>query len=155
MPDRLLAILGAEEDYAAPMAPFLETGISREDTFAFGSFRLWPARRLLTQEGAQVAIGGRALDILLTLAEHAPQVVSKRMLFDRVWPGMMVDESNLRFQMRGLRKALGGERYISTVSGRGYCLVAPFTRSFEAPRRAVTWKRAATIGEAAGPVRRE
>ncbi|MEI9981860.1 MAG: hypothetical protein WDN69_00760 [Aliidongia sp.] len=42
-------------------------------------------------------------------------------------------ESNLRFQMRKLRKALGdgkdGNRYISTIAGRGYCFVAPLSRS--------------------------
>ncbi len=107
------------------------------DTVAFGSFRLAPAQRLLTQRGVPIQLGDRALEILLVLVENAPNVVSKRTLFDRVWPRMLVDESNLRFQMRGLRKALGGdERYISTVPGRGYCFVAPVVRSDIPPKRA-------------------
>jgi predicted ATPase len=44
-----------------------------------------------------------------------------------------VEEANLRFQMSALRKALGdgrgGARYISNIAGRGYCFVAPVTRS--------------------------
>src|SRR5262249_5792384 len=44
-----------------------------------------------------------------------------------------VEESSLRFHMAGLRKALGdgknGARYISTLAGRGYCFVAPLSRS--------------------------
>ena len=108
-----------------------------QDSVSFGPFRLAPARRLLTLDGAPVPLGDRALEILLLLVEHAPNVVGKRTLFDRVWPGMLVDESNLRFQMRMLRKALGqDERYISTVAGRGYCFVAPVVRAQGAARRA-------------------
>jgi predicted ATPase len=44
-----------------------------------------------------------------------------------------VEEVNLRYQMSILRKALGdgrdGARYVSNVAGRGYCFVAPITRS--------------------------
>jgi predicted ATPase len=48
-----------------------------------------------------------------------------------------VDETNLRVQIATLRKALGdgedGARYISNVAGRGYCFVAPVTRSTAPP----------------------
>ncbi|MEI9984791.1 MAG: tetratricopeptide repeat protein [Aliidongia sp.] len=42
---------------------------------------------------------------------------------------MTVDEGNLRFQVTCLRKAFGKEQIISTVKGRGYCFVAPFSRA--------------------------
>jgi DNA-binding winged helix-turn-helix (wHTH) protein len=106
-----------------------------DEAVEFGPFRLVPARRLLTDQGVPVPLGGRALEILVILVEHAPEMVSKKTLFERVWPGIFVAESNLRFQMRTLRKALGeGDRYISTVSGRGYCFVAPLVRSRVAPK---------------------
>ncbi len=42
---------------------------------------------------------------------------------------LMVEESNLRFHIAKLRRALsdgqGGERYVTNVSRRGYCFVAP------------------------------
>jgi hypothetical protein len=48
-------------------------------------------------------------------------VIGKRTLVEEVWPSTFVDESNLRFQMACLRKALGSERdIIRTVPGRGY-----------------------------------
>ncbi len=51
----------------------------------------------------------------------------------RVWPDVIVEEGSLRFLMNGLRKALGdgkdGARYIATLPGRGYCFVAPVSRS--------------------------
>ena len=50
-----------------------------------------------------------------------------------MWPGVTVEDANLRAQIAALRKALGdgrdGARYVSNVAGRGYCFVAPVTRS--------------------------
>jgi DNA-binding winged helix-turn-helix (wHTH) protein len=50
-----------------------------------------------------------------------------------VWPDLTVQGANLRVQIAALRKALrdglDGARYISNVAGRGYCFVAPVTRS--------------------------
>src|ERR1700722_3339016 len=118
---------------------------SPEDALSFGPFSLSAAERLLRKAGEPIALGGRALDILIALAERHGEVVSHVELMSTVWPDVTVEESNLRFQMSVLRKALGdgrdGARYVSTVAGRGYCLVAPITRSAVArtvPATAVT-----------------
>jgi hypothetical protein len=51
-------------------------------------------------------------------------VVPKDALIARVWPGRVVDESNLQAQIWALRAALGPDRdRIRTVSGRGYQFV--------------------------------
>src|ERR1700757_1962050 len=100
---------------------------------SFGPFSLFAAERLLKKADEPVPLGGRALDILIALAERAGEVVTHKELISTVWPDVTVEEANLRFQMAALRKALGdgrdGARYISNVAGRGYCLVAPVTRS--------------------------
>jgi DNA-binding winged helix-turn-helix (wHTH) protein len=50
----------------------------------------------------------------------------------RVWPDVTVEESNFRFHMVSLRKALGDEkgrsRYIKTILGSGYCFVSPISQ---------------------------
>jgi len=104
--------------------------MEHEDVVEFGLFRLWPARRFLTRDGVPVPLGDRAFDILVALIDAAPGIVDKDRLIERVWPGLFVEEGNLRVQMNQLRKALGdGERYVQTVPGRGYCFVAPVARS--------------------------
>jgi predicted ATPase/DNA-binding winged helix-turn-helix (wHTH) protein len=99
---------------------------------AFGPFRLFAAERLLEKDGVALALSSRALDILTVLIERAGEVISKRDLMARAWPNLTVEESGLRMQIAGLRKALGdgqaGARYVSNVPGRGYCFVAPVTR---------------------------
>ena len=51
----------------------------------------------------------------------------------RVWPSATVDEGSLRVHVASLRKVLGdgkaGARYVTTLTGQGYCFVAPIARS--------------------------
>ena len=102
------------------------------DTFCFGPFRLIAAERELLRDDKPIALGGRAFDLLLALVEHAGGAVSRRDLFERVWPDVIVAEVNLRVHIARLRKALGdgrnGARFIVSVPGRGYCFVAPVRR---------------------------
>jgi predicted ATPase/DNA-binding winged helix-turn-helix (wHTH) protein len=100
---------------------------------SFGPFRLSAAERQLKKGDEPIQLGGRALDTLIVLIERAGEVVTQRELISRVWPDVTVEDANLRMHIAGLRKALGdgreGARYIVTISGRGYCFVAPVTRS--------------------------
>jgi len=60
---------------------------------------------------------------------RAGEVVGKDELIARAWPRTFVEESNLKFQVSALRRALGDgqgdHRYVVTVPGRGYNFVAP------------------------------
>jgi predicted ATPase/DNA-binding winged helix-turn-helix (wHTH) protein len=111
-----------------PASP-LQTG----EVISFGPFQLFGRERLLIKEGAPVELGPRALDILIALLSHPNEVVSKKDLLAKVWPDVTVEESSLRVQIANLRKALGdgkcAARYITTLAGRGYCFVAPVSRS--------------------------
>src|SRR5260370_19814373 len=108
-----------------------------QDLICFGSFRLSTTERVLEKEGVPVRLGSRALDILIALVERPAEVVSKKELFARVWPDLVVDEGNLRYHVLALRKALGqgrsSTRYVTNVSGRGYCFVAPISRVASPP----------------------
>jgi predicted ATPase/DNA-binding winged helix-turn-helix (wHTH) protein len=98
-----------------------------ERTLHFGRFELDPARKLLLDDGRAVRVGGRALDLLIALAERAGEVVSHEDLIASVWPDTVVEESSLRVHMSSLRKVLGdgvdGQRYITSLAGRGYSFV--------------------------------
>ncbi len=52
-------------------------------------------------------LGGRSLDVLITLLAHPNEVISKRKLLAQVWPDAIVEEGSLRFHIASLRKALG------------------------------------------------
>lgn len=94
----------------------------------FGPYRLHSVQRRLWRGEHEVQLGGRAFDILLLLVERAGDVVSQRDLIEHAWPGVHVEEANLRVHIASLRKALpdetDGTRYIETVPRRGYCFVS-------------------------------
>jgi predicted ATPase/DNA-binding winged helix-turn-helix (wHTH) protein len=103
----------------------------------FGPFMLSTSERLLTRDGIPIELGARTLDTLIALVSRPNEVVSKRNLMAEIWPDVIVEEGSLRFHIAGLRKALGdgenGARYITTLAGRGYCFVAPASRSAPPP----------------------
>jgi predicted ATPase/DNA-binding winged helix-turn-helix (wHTH) protein len=106
---------------------------SDDGAVCFGPFKLFPSSRTLERDGVVLALGDRALDILIVLVERAGEIVSHRDLIARVWRDLIVSPGNLRVHMTTLRKALGdgedGARYIANVAGQGYTFVAPVKRT--------------------------
>lgn len=87
--------------------------------YRFDRFELRPAQRLLLAGGEPVTVGARAFDLLLALIERRERVVPLDELLAVVWPGLVVDENNLRQHVSALRKLLGNSALL-TVPGRGY-----------------------------------
>ena len=85
------------------------------DLLSFGPFSLFTAERLLKKADESIPLGGRALDILSALVERAGKVVTHRELISTVWPGVTVEDANLRAQIAALRKVdlpwESGERF--------------------------------------------
>jgi predicted ATPase/DNA-binding winged helix-turn-helix (wHTH) protein len=129
-----------EEDDASTVGP----PALRGKIASFGPFRLHATERLLEKNGSPLKIGSRALDILITLLEHAPEVVSKRDLIRRVWRQLVVNEVSLRVHVTALRKRLGdgdsSVSYIANIPGRGYCFASAVTwaEAEATPRKAPT-----------------
>lgn len=118
---------------AAPVRP---TTMELFQSYAFGPYLLIPGRQLLLRDDAPVRLGGRAIDLLSALVERPGEVVTKSDLLARAWPNAVVVEANLKVNMLALRRALqddvDGNRYIATVTGRGYRFVAPVERGSDA-----------------------
>jgi predicted ATPase/DNA-binding winged helix-turn-helix (wHTH) protein/tetratricopeptide (TPR) repeat protein len=100
---------------------------SVERNLQFGPFELSSRERVLRREGVVLPLGGRALDLLIYLAERPGEVIAKQELIDHVWPDVTVEEGSIRVHMAAIRKALGdgqfGNRYIANIKGRGYSFV--------------------------------
>ena len=87
---------------------------------------VFPDRRELLVDGAHVALGSRALDVLLILIEANGALVTKNELINRVWPTTIVSDNNLRVHVCGIRKVMGEHRRLLVcVPGRGYRLLRP------------------------------
>ena len=76
-----------------------------DEAFVFASFRLFPAQRLLLDDGEPLRLGSRALDILIALVKRAGKTLPKEQLIASAWPDTVVDEGTLRVHVAALRKA--------------------------------------------------
>jgi TolB-like protein len=94
------------------------------DQVHFGRFRLDLGRRELWRDDTLMRLGSRVLDIICVLVSAKGEVVTKDELMTRVWPGLVVDDSNIHVHISALRKALDegttGQSHVVTVPGRGY-----------------------------------
>lgn len=108
-----------------------DSTIGNEVVATLGPYTIYPHRRLILKGDYPIRLGSRAMEILLVLLENAGEAVEKDQLIARVWPGSVVEETNLRVHIAALRKALGdgrdGQRFIATIPLRGYTLVEPVT----------------------------
>src|SRR5579864_2951853 len=71
----------------------------------------------------------KAFDLLAVLVEHPTRVLTKRELFDRIWPDVFVSDASLARVVKEVRQALGDSprdaRIVRTVYGHGYAFAAP------------------------------
>jgi TolB-like protein/DNA-binding winged helix-turn-helix (wHTH) protein len=97
--------------------------------FRFADLELDEGRQRVTRGGTEVPLPKLSFDLLLTLAEAAPNFLSNKELMARVWPGLVIAEKTVSQRIKLLRDALGDDhdepRYITGLRGRGYCVAAP------------------------------
>src|ERR1700675_4467543 len=86
----------------------------------FGPFELSIGERVLRRDGQVLPLGGRALDILVYLADRPGEVIAKQELIDHVWPDVTVEEGSIRVHVAATPKALGdgqfGNGYITQIT---------------------------------------
>ena len=94
-----------------------------------GNWRFDASTHRLENEQEQIKLEPRVAQLLLCLAENENTAVSRNLLMDRVWPGMVVGDEALTNAINKLRKAFGDDRQnpqiIETIPKVGYRLIAP------------------------------
>ena len=79
------------------------------------------------------------MDLLLLLIERAGEIVDRKELLARAWPGVTIEDITFRAQMTRLKKALGdgGQdgNLIKSIPGQGYSFVVPVRRETQAGNR--------------------
>ena len=108
------------------------------DGFRLGPWKIEPLRGAITgSTGDSQHLEPKVMDVLVCLAEHANELVTRDELQEAVWNGRAVTDEPLTRAIGELRRALeDGEadsNYIETVPKRGYRLIGDIYTS----RRAV------------------
>jgi DNA-binding winged helix-turn-helix (wHTH) protein len=94
--------------------------------YEFDEFRVDGTQRRLMRAGKVVPLHSKAFDLLLVLVRSAGRDLTKDELLEAVWPGQILEESNLAVNISAIRRALGETaaqaRFIVTIPGHGYRL---------------------------------
>ncbi|KAB2963661.1 MAG: hypothetical protein F9K16_06160 [Thermoanaerobaculia bacterium] len=77
--------------------------------FALGPWRVEPGLNRLHGPGGEVTLEPRAMELLVCLARHAGETVSKEQLLEEVWRGAFVVEGVIPKTVHALRQALGDD----------------------------------------------
>lgn len=97
------------------------------ECYRIGDLSLDAGTQEVTRNGEALAVPRLSFKLLLSLARHAPNVVSIQQLEKEVWAGLVVDKGTVNKRVLLLRKAIGDEDpdnpYIAVSRGRGYRLV--------------------------------
>jgi Tol biopolymer transport system component/DNA-binding winged helix-turn-helix (wHTH) protein len=117
---------------------------------AFDAYIVDMVGGLLWRDGAAVHLRPKDVEILIALIEHRDRVVEKSEIFERVWPGVIVEENNIARRISELRRVLGedaGQRsFVATFPSRGYRFVADVHELEELPWTAGNTGRADATG---------
>jgi TolB-like protein/DNA-binding winged helix-turn-helix (wHTH) protein len=100
-----------------------------DDSFQVGPWRVEPGLNSVTRSGTTRRLESKVMAVLVCLAEHAGESVSKEKLLLAVWPGTFVSEDVLFRSISELRRVFEDDAreptIIQTIPKRGYRLVAP------------------------------
>ena len=98
------------------------------ETFQVGDWLVFADLNQISQGDHVVRLEPKTMGVLLHLASHPREVVSRESLLSAVWPGVVVGDNALTQVVIKLRRALGDTAdkpaYVQAVAKKGYRLVA-------------------------------
>ena len=97
--------------------------------FELGQFTILPERNLVRSGESEESIELKVMNVLVVLASHQGDLVTKDQLVDAVWDGRATSDEVITRCISKIRTALGDSSkepsFIENVRGRGYRLIAP------------------------------
>jgi TolB-like protein/DNA-binding winged helix-turn-helix (wHTH) protein/tetratricopeptide (TPR) repeat protein len=104
--------------------------------FHLGDWRVEPRLNAVSRNGTTFRLQPKIMEVLVCLAQHAGEPVSKENLLGSVWPGTFVTDDVLTRAISELRRVFEDDaqqpHFIQTIPKRGYRLVVPVRRVPEA-----------------------
>jgi transcriptional activator of cad operon len=96
--------------------------------YGIGDLVIDTGRQSVCRASVPITLPKLSYELLLVLVKAAPDVVTVDQLMRDVWPGLVVSPETVSKRVTLLREALGEDsqapRYIATLRGRGYQIVA-------------------------------
>lgn len=116
------------------------TRISPQSRVRFGAFEVDCTAGELRKSGIRIKLHEKPFQLLLALLEHPGEVVTRKELQERLWPGQefVEFENGLNNAIGRLREALGdtaeSPRFVETIPRHGYRFLAEVSPTLPKPR---------------------
>jgi DNA-binding winged helix-turn-helix (wHTH) protein/Tol biopolymer transport system component len=133
------------------------TGSALQNGFRVGEFyQVDQSLNSVTEPAGTTRLEPKVMQVLVCLAEHAGEVVTKERLMRTVWPDAFVSDDVLTRCISELRRVFGDDakepRFIQTIPKSGYRLIAAVSsnaeRDLAAPRQDGTKEQVAAVAQA-------
>lgn len=99
------------------------------DDFRVGAWLVQPSLNTICHNGAVVRLEPKLMEVLVCLARHPGEAVTKEKLLEEVWQDTFVTEDVLKHSISALRRTFEDDardpHVIQTIPKRGYRLLAP------------------------------
>jgi adenylate cyclase len=99
------------------------------DCLKIGDWQFYAGSHELRRNGKTIRLEPRVASLLLYLATHPGEPVSRTALLEALWPGVVVSDEALTNAVNKLRRAFGDDRanpkVIETIPKAGYRLILP------------------------------
>ncbi|MGB7068024.1 MAG: winged helix-turn-helix domain-containing protein [Pyrinomonadaceae bacterium] len=96
--------------------------------FEFGAFRLDTREKMLLCGDQPVPVTPKVFETLQVFVENPGRLMEKDELMEKIWPDRFVEEGNIAFTIKTLRRVLKDDahhpHFIETVPRRGYRFIA-------------------------------
>ncbi len=97
--------------------------------FQIGDLILDTGAHTLSRNGDEIRLTRLSFALFATLVQHAPKLMTQDELLTEVWGDVVVSDEALKQRVMVLRQAIGDvsdtPRYVASVRGLGYRLIAP------------------------------
>ena len=97
--------------------------------FRLGPWLVQPGLNAAVRNGTTSHLTPRAMEVLVCLAQHAGEPVTKEELLKTVWSDAFVGDDVLKRAIAELRRVFEDDvkepQFIQTIAKRGYRLIAP------------------------------
>jgi TolB-like protein/DNA-binding winged helix-turn-helix (wHTH) protein len=103
--------------------------LNNQTTLYIGGWQIDASTNRIGRDGVEKKLEPRSMELLMYLADHPDQVVSRQEIEENVWKGRVVGYDALSGSIVKIRKAFGDTskkpRIIETIPKAGYRLIAP------------------------------
>jgi len=103
--------------------------------YVFENFRLDSQEKILFCDDKPISLTPKVFETLQVFVENAGHLLEKEELMKKLWQDRFVEESNLTFNIKMLRRVLNDDahrpRFIETVPRRGYRFIAKVNHRLE------------------------